>query len=299
LAWWAPDEDGAGQGKGVDGQHKGAAPILLGARELLGRVFLEPDLDVLLLTNVNAGSKLRQVAFDQAVMRHLGSSLYVERVRQYRDLRGLAESDWSFSEQDLVRFFKGEQRALERYIIDAQRDSITQDPDNKLLEFVEWAGKGADRPMAYSALDGTFFREFVYKKALETPIGEGLEEGSNPRWLEREQLVRMLSLFAEVFFVNQWNPELGGRKLEAKLQAGEDIPEVHLRGWRITREEVLGNVTRWMRLVIANYFAYTGKVFREERPLHVRLPDELWTRMRNFLDSLAALPCWIDRNLGQ
>jgi len=299
LAWWAPDAEGAGRVEVFDGQHKAAAQILLGAREIIVRVFLEPDLDVLLVTNVNAGSKLRQVAFDQAVMRHLGSSLYLERVRQYRSMRGLTESDWSFSEQDLVKFFRGEQRALERYIIDAQRDSITQDPDNKLLEFVEWAGKGADRPMAYSALDGTFFREFVYKKALETPIGEGLDEGTNPRWLEREQLVRMMSLFAEVFFVSHWDPDLGGRKLESNLQAGDNIAEGHLRAWRITREEVLGNVTRWMRLVIANYFAYTGKVFREERPMHVRLPDELWTRMRNFLESLAALPCWIDRNLGQ
>ena len=122
---------------------------------------------------------------------------------------------------------------------------------------------------------------------------------SNPRLLEREQLVRLMSLFAEVFFVNHWDPELGGKKLESKLQKGDAIAEGHLRAWRITREEVLGNVTRWMRLVIANYFAYTGKVFQEDRPLHTRLPDELWSRMRNFLESLAMLPCWVDRNLGQ
>jgi hypothetical protein len=299
LAWWAPGEDGGGLVKVFDGQHKAAAQILLGAREVLVRVFLEPNLEVLLLTNTNAGSKLRQVAFDQAVMRHLGSSLYLERIRQYRSMRGLDENDWSFSEQELVKFFRGEKRAIERYIIDAQRDSITHDPDNKLLEFVEWAGKAADRPMAYSALDGTMFREFLYKKALESPIGEGLEEGTNPRLLEREQMVRMMSLFAEVFFVGQWDPDLGGRKLESKLQAGDPIAEGHLRAWRITREEVLGNVTRWMRLVIANYFAYTGKVFQEDRPLHTRLPDELWSRMRNFLESLAGLPCWVDRNLAQ
>ncbi len=299
LAWWRPGEDGAGQVKVFDGQHKAAAQILLGARELLVRVFLEPDLDVLLLTNVNAGSKLRQVAFDQAVMRHLGSSLYVERVRQYRGMRGLGNEDWSFSEQDLVRFFRGEKRALERYIIDAQRDAITHSPENRLLEFVEWSGKGATRPMSYSALDGTFFREFLYKKSLDSAIEVGLEEGTNARWLEREQLVRLMSLFADVFFVRQWDPEFGGSKLESRLQNGEPVAEGHLRAWRISREEVLGNVTRWMRLVIANYFAYTGKVFREDRPLHVRLPDELWSRMQNFLECLAALPCWADRNLGQ
>ena len=63
-------------------------------------------------------------------------------------MRGLAENDYCFSEQDLVTFFRGERREMERYIIDAQRDSITHDQENALLEFVEWAGKGADRPLS-------------------------------------------------------------------------------------------------------------------------------------------------------
>ena len=48
----------------------------LGTRELPVRVFVEPDTNVLLQANTNAGGTLRQVAFDAAVMRHLGSSLY-------------------------------------------------------------------------------------------------------------------------------------------------------------------------------------------------------------------------------
>jgi hypothetical protein len=76
------------------------------------------------------------------------------------------------------------------------------------------------------------------------------------------------------------------------------IPPAHLRAWRIAREEVLANVMRWIRLVIANYFAFTGKVIHEERLLHTRLPDELWDRLRNFLESLSQLPCWVDHNLS-
>ncbi len=298
LAWWAPEKDGAGAVKVFDGQHKAAAQILLGARELPVRVFLEPDVNVLLLTNTNAGGKLRQVAFDVAVMRHLGSSLYVDPVRRYQSMRGLAEDDYSFSEQDLVRFFRGERREMERYIIDAQRDGITHDQKNALHEFVEWAGKGADRPLSYNTLERSFFREFLYKKALDTPIDAGMAEGTNPRLLERDQMVRLMTLFAEVFFIGHWDPELGGRRLESQVQSGEAIPEGHLRAWRIAREEVLANVMRWLRLVIANYYAYTGKVIHEDRQLHSRLPDELWDRMRNFLESLSRLPCWVDRNLS-
>lgn len=298
LAWWAPSEDHAGPVKMFDGQHKAAAQILLGVRDLPVRVFLEPNEDVLREANTNAGSKLRQVAFDAAVMRHLGSSLYVDRVKKFQSMRSLQPDDYSFSERDLVKFFKGESRQMESYILDAQRNSITRDSDNKLSEFIEWAGKAADKPMSYSTLEKTFFSEFLYKKALENPIGEGLEQGTNPRMLERKQMVRLMSLFASQYFIGHWDPELGGRRLESRLQDGEKIAPNHLRAWRIAREEVLAVIMRWTRLVMANFFAYTGKVVREDRLLQVQLPDELWGRLKNFLESLSRLPCWIDPNLS-
>ncbi len=298
LAWWEPTEDGAGTVRVFDGQHKAAAQILLGVRELPVRVFVKPDTNVLLQANTNAGGKLRQVAFDAAVMRHLGSTLYAERVNQYRSLRGLENGDYSFSEQDLVRFFRGERREMARYIIDAQRDAVTHDSTNTLLEFVEWAGKGADRPLSYSAIERSFFKEFLHKKALDSSIDMGLEQGNNPRQLERQQLVRIMCLFAEVFFIGKWDPETGGRKLETRVQKGDSIQEEHLRAWRVAREEVLGNVLRWLRLVIENYFAFAAQMYDPQKLLHRPLPDILWDRMRNFLTNLAELPCWSDQHLS-
>lgn len=298
LAWWAPEDDGAGTLKVFDGQHKAAAQILLGVEKLPMRVFVEPDVNVLLQANTNAGGKLRQVAFDTAVMRHLGSSLYVERVKRYQSMRGLLEGDYSFSEQDLVKFFRGERREMERYIIDAQRDAITRHQNNKMIEFVEWAGKGADKPLSYTTIERSFFREFLYKSALQNGIDEGLEQGTNPRHLEREQMVKLMSMFADLFFVGHWDPEIGGRRLETRLVDGETIPEPHIRAWRIAREEVLSIIMRWVRLVIANYFAYTAKVVDEDLLLQVVLPDELWDRLHNFLENLSLLPCWVDRNLS-
>ena len=298
LAWWKASDDGAGEIKVFDGQHKAAAQILLGVRELPIRVFVDPNTNVLLQTNTNAGGKLRQVAFDIAVMRHLGSTLYAERVNQYRTFRGLSDDEYSFSEQDLVRFFRGERREMERYIVDAQRDAVMHAPSNSLLEFVEWAGKKADRPLSYTAIERSFFKEFLYKKALDSPIDQEIEQGTNPRQLEREQLIIIMSLFAEIFFIEKWDPETGGRRIEARVQAGDTIQEDHLRAWRVAREEVLANVLRWLRLVIEHYFAFTGQMYDKDRLLHRRLPDALWENMRNFLTNLANLPCWLDRNLS-
>ena len=298
LAWWAPQQDGAGPVKVFDGQHKAAAQILLGIKELPVRIFVEPDINVLLDANTNAGGKLRQVAFDVAIMRHLGSTLYLERINQYRKMRGLATDNYSFSEADLVKFFRGESREMARYIIDSQRDAATHDPSNKLLEFVEWAGKGADRPLAYNSIERSFFKEFLYKKALDSAIDEGIEQGRNPRVLEREQLIKLMSIFADVFFVNSWDPEIGGNKIENKVLHGETIPERHLRAWRVAREEVLSNILAWVRLVIEYHFAFNAQMLDKERLLHQSLPDTLWDRITKFLQSVAALPCWIDKQLG-
>ena len=67
LAWWTPDSDYSGKLKLFDGQHKAAAQMFLGAKELPVRIFVEPSVNVLIQTNTNAGSSLRQVAFDKAV----------------------------------------------------------------------------------------------------------------------------------------------------------------------------------------------------------------------------------------
>jgi hypothetical protein len=300
LAWWAsdPERDGLGLVKVFDGQHKAAAQILLGVTTLPVRVFLEPDVNVLLTANTNAGDKLRQVAFDVAILRHLGNTLYTERIRQYKEMKNLREDDYSFSEKDLVTFFKGEYIEMQRYIVDAVRDSITYNKDNRLMEFVEMSGKSANRPLAYSAIERTFFKEFIYKKALDIPIDERMEQGENPRILEREQLVRLMTIFASIFFIGHWDPEIGGQKLESRLQKGDKIPENHLRAWRIAREEILGNVLVWARLVIENYNAWMGRPIDRERLLQRRLPEDLWKRIEIFLQNLSYLPCWIDKNLS-
>ena len=146
-----------------DGQHKATAQVILGVRELPIRVFLNPNLDVLLTTHTNAGTTLRQIAFDKSVQRHLGSALFRDRIDRYRRDRGLPDTAESFSEEDLVVHFRGERREMQRYILDAVRDGITHSPDNKLKDYIEFGGKGKERPLSYSSIEKTFYWFFIYK----------------------------------------------------------------------------------------------------------------------------------------
>src|SRR5207247_510731 len=89
---------------------------------------------------------------------------------------------------NLVNHFKGEWREMRRYILDAVRDGITHHPDNKLKDYIEFGGKGKERPLSYSSVEKTFYSFFIYGDVLETPLNHLMEEGENPRELEKEQI---------------------------------------------------------------------------------------------------------------
>ena len=133
-----------------DGQHKAVAQILLGVRDLPIRLFIDPDLKLLLQANTNAGTSLRQIAFDQATQRFLGSQLYWEKIDAYREALHRPEDDLSFSEKDLVDFFRGERREVTRYILDDVRIGIIHHPENKLKDFIEFSGREGEKPLSYS-----------------------------------------------------------------------------------------------------------------------------------------------------
>jgi hypothetical protein len=236
---WVDRSEGPGLVKVFDGQHKATAQVLLGVRSLPIRVFVDPDPDLLLTTNTNAGTALRQVAFDKSVQRRLGKSLFNDRLERYRKEKGLPDDDESMSEKDLVMFFKGESREIKRYALDAVRAAITHHPENELTPYVEFGGKSTEKPLSYSTIEKTFLSFFIYPDLLDTPLNYQAEDGLNPRQLEIDQVVRLMNLTAEILLVNQFDTELGTARLENKVQKGEDIPEPHLRAFRMCKEEVL------------------------------------------------------------
>jgi hypothetical protein len=83
-------------------------------------------------------------------------------VERYKKELELTEDDFNFSERDLVKFFKGESREMKRYILDAVRDSITHNPDNKLKDYIDFGGRGKERPLSYSSVEKTFYSFFIF-----------------------------------------------------------------------------------------------------------------------------------------
>jgi hypothetical protein len=283
LAWTEISGDGGKAHIRVfDGQHKATAQVLLGAREIPIRVFLNPDLDLLMTTNTNAGTTLRQVAFDKSVQRHLGSAMFQDRLERYRKDRGLPSDVESFSEKDLVSHFKGEWREMRRYVIDSVRDAVTHHPDNKLKDYIDFGGRGKERPFSYSTIEKTFYSFFIYGDLLETAINYRADEGENPRELEKEQILRLMNLIAEVLYIGRFDQQIGTARIEHRVQKGEDVPEDHLAAYRMAREEILYGWLRFVKQMVHNYFITTGKAVNEEKLFQYRFPEPLWDNIENF-----------------
>lgn len=293
---WVSSNDPEPKVQVFDGQHKAVAQLLLGVRRLPVRVFVDPDLDALLETNTRAGTILRQVAFDKSVQRFLGSTIFREKIKAYQQAKGLAPDDLSFSEVDLVRHFRGEHREMKRYILDDLRAAVIHDPENKLRDYVEFSGKGTEKPLSYNTIEKTFFTLFIHKEPLATPLGDKLELGENPRQIETQQLVQLMNLYCEEVLEGRYDFDRGTYRVEEQLRKGEDIPDMHLRAVRICREEILYNVLRYVRDCVKRYFLMLGQVVEEEDLFQRRFPEVLWEHLRHVIGNITKLPVWVNKD---
>jgi len=284
--------------KVFDGQHKAAAQVLLGIRQLPIRIFINPNIDILLTANTNAGTFLKQVAFDKSVQRHLGSALYIDRVEQYIKDHKIPENVFSFSERDLLKHFKGESREMKRYILDSIRDTITHNADNKLKDYIDFGGRGKEKPLSYSTIEKTFYSFFIFQEVLDTPIDYLLEEGENPRELEKLQIMQLMNVIAEIIYIGKFDTDIGTGQIENKIQKGENIPFNHLVAYRMSKEEIIYNWLKYIGQIIKNYFIMQGKPIKEEKLFQYKFPEPLWDRITIFIKNLTILPVWINKDLS-
>ena len=200
-------------------------------------------------------------------MRQLNNVLYSERVKKYQIEHNLKEDDFTFSEQQLIEYFKGDGANIKKYIVDAIKHSATYAKDNKLKDYIDFEGKAKDLPISYSAFDKTILARFISTKlVLNTPIDFKTDEGLNPREIEINQIVRVLNILAEKIYINKFNVEIGVKQIEKKIidKKDTDITDEHLIAYRMSKEEILHNWLQYLQMVIKAYFTNTGKMVEDE-----------------------------------
>ncbi len=290
-----------GKIKIFDGQHKAVAQIMLGTKSLLVRLFINTDVDRMIETNTTAGSKLKQIAFDKSIVRQLHDTLYTERIKKYQDDHNLPADNYSFSEANLVDYFKGERGNIRTYIINSQKNLITKNPENMLQSYINFEGRGSELPLSYSTFEKTLLTRFINPKTiLTTPIDYRADEGLNPRMLEKEQMVQFCNLLAEELLAGRYNTETGTYRIESKITEGKDkdISDDHLVAYRIFKEEIMYNWIQYIEQLIKTFFSMTGELYDDQNLFQMKFPDQLWTNIRTFVINLRDLPLWKNRSMS-
>lgn len=299
LGYVEDNESGSSEVKLFDGQHKAAAQIMLGVKEIPVRIFIDPNKDKITEANFNAGTTLKQVAFDKSIQRHLGSTLYQDRVERYQKHTGRPTDDFSFSEKVLINFYKGESREMKRYIIDSVKDGITYGENNKLREYIDMGGRAKEKPLSYSTVEKTFYSFFINPDALETNIDYRLEVGHNPRQLEKSQIIKLMNIVADVILVDKFDFDIGTYRIENKIQQGENIDWDHVVGYRMMKEEIIYAWLKYILDVITIYYAQNGVAIYGRRDFfQYEIPAQLWTNIKNFITNLRNLSLWKSREFS-
>ena len=96
-----------------------------------------------------------------------------------------------------------------------------------------------------------------------------------------------MSLIAEKLYIGKFNDEIGTRRLENKVQSNEDVPEMHLRAFRMAKEEILYAWLSFIGKVIEHHFLFSGRSIDNAKLFQYPFPEQLWINLGNYIDNLA------------
>lgn len=182
-----------------DGQHKSAAQIWAGRKDIDCKIYIDPDLKLTKDTNLTAHDKLRQMPFFSSVLINKWADLFKEEWQEYVDSKG------EKSEDGFASFLteRGKSRADALNMIRSNiYDSIIEDHANKMCEYVAERNRTRKNPLTVSGLTITIFKNFITTPPLEMEFGTSDEL----REKERLNVIKLMNILTEETLADKWNP---------------------------------------------------------------------------------------------
>ena len=277
-----------------DGQHKAAAQLFNNKSRLLARVFLNVNTLLLKTTNFRAHTVLAQIHFPDIVEDKVGRDLFKEAFDVYvtqTDMDLGSEKKFIYSLEQGSDY----REHLKRFI---KYESLFSEGQHKILNYVEtvWA-RSKKYPLVYDTLDKTFFRFFLYLN----PADEHLRESQGYRKIERENLSRLMTMFAEEVLDRRFDINIGIFKMEQRISQNPDsVPNDHLAAYRLCRAAPMVVWTEQLRkavtLLLKSHPGYYKDDWSEERPLWIKIPEDRWAKIRKMFKVIREHQIWIEKN---
>lgn len=279
-----------------DGQHKAVAQIYNERKYLPLRIFLKYDKEKLKTVNFRAHTELVQMEFFRSITAEVGSGLFADKFKEYLN----KHTSESVSER---KFFKSidshkEREELKKHFLLWLEHNILhpQGKENKMTRFIE-AEKTRERqkPISYDSFKKTFIKFFVYKDFAEEPI-TSTEYFNYLRFVERDNLVKLMSIIAEKVLVGKFDEKIGAHKLEESIRKGTKVPSEHVKAYRIFRPKVFEVWCEILSEAIKAFLKFRGKLsegyVKEGKILWCKIDEDDWNVIEKMVDRIINHKLW-------
>lgn len=291
-----------------DGQHKTAAQVILGRKHIFCRVFINPDKDHLKDVNRRAHKELRQIEFFRSVLDTLGQDIFSVKFKEYlenpqtkpKSERGFIESIESEKQDEM-------EKNLSHYLKARVRDF--KEPQNNFFNFVEMEkSRSRDLPISYDSVEKTFFRWFIDATPCEVEIVENVDKPVDKpyvRDIETKNLVKLMNLFAGETLENKFDRNIGAYKIEEQVRKGKNIPDEHLRAFRLYRPAAFVVWCELLKEAIAMHLIQNRKITNDMQNERKRgkgtrifwdeLEEDNWDAITKMINRMTRHKIWIDK----
>jgi len=165
-------------------------------------------------------------------------------------------------------------KEVEKDIVARITESIIEDPNCKIVEFISTGKKPGKLPLNYD-----MFAWWVYLLIKKPLVSEPMESDQNFREDERKNIVRLLNFSNEHYLQGKWAP---------------DNPE-NTEFKKVRRLFYRASFREWTKL-IRDSLRIIMYLTPEEPVFYRPLSSEMWRRIEAICRKLIAHPIWMDTN---
>lgn len=277
-----------------DGQHKLAAQVLNNTTEVDIKAYLspsEPDrakklFDDLMITNLDAHSKHKQIPFYTSTLLDRLSVIYKERLDEFTEKKPIDKH----SEENFISFLvaeKGENRASAKEMLKSLiiTNAVELSP---LKPFTAIASKDAGYALSIDLLKTAVFPNTLY---LE-PSGANFKSTGDYRDSELENFKELASLLVECGHLNNWVQMIRGKSLTlSELRAKRIWHKGSVLTWSPYLKSILGMAFNFITSEDRNKLLYR-EIMNQDQKDRIRVcltrlfNHTLWDEPEGEIDSL-------------
>jgi hypothetical protein len=283
-----------------DGQHKAVAQLYNGKKCLPLRIFLKYDKERLKAVNFRAHTELVQMEFFRSITAEVGSGLFADKFKEYLNKhaleivseRAFLESIESPKERKDTK--KNFYLWLEHIILHPEKTH--PEKENKMTRFIEEEKtRERQKPISYDSFKKTFVRFFVYRDFAEEPITH-MEYSNYLRFLERDNLIKLMNMIAEKVLVGKFDEKIGAHKLEESIRKGVKVPDEHVKAYRIFRPKAFEVWCEVLSEAIKTFLKFREKLSekyaKEGKILWCKIDEEEWKQIEKMVARIINHKLW-------